>query len=578
MKRSLPFLLLGLVGLLLYGHTLHVPFYLDDFANIAQSPVVKDLGLAFKGVFARRGLSNLTFAVNYRLAGHDLASYHLLNIVIHLAAASVVLLLLRRVFPGRAWLALCGALVFLAHPLQTEGVTYLVQRMTSLSAFFFLLALYYFVRGREYLATHGVFRDRQHLTWYVAALVAGGLSILAKENAVVLPLALLLFVRLFLPDADRRWRPLLIYTAPFLVLPLLATIIYLLLPLASGAGVKPSGISALLRNMEGNSPLHYLVTQFSVLWIYIRMLFLPYGQALDHAYPVSKELLTLKSVAGLTGLLGLFVLAWRLLPRQPAIAGGILWFFLTLAIESSLIPLDPLFEHRLYLPMFGFAMLVPALLPLLPRPGLRVGAAVAFLLVLAVLTWQRNALWNDPFAFNKNDLQIAPENERVMINLGELYRAHGSVVEAERLYLRSLALNPRMVVGYLGVREIYLAQKRDDELIDILSKAITQFPDNILLYNELAFVYGKKGDITNATVVLKRAVEVNPADPAAANSYYNLAQMSIFPGDAEQVEIYLRKALSLNNNHAEARGMLNDLLKKQGRAEEGSQKGMQRGE
>jgi protein O-mannosyl-transferase len=568
MKRFSPFLLLGVVGLLLYGHTLHVPLYLDDIFNIEQNPVVRDLGMALKGVFARRGLSILTFALNYRLGGEDLVGYHLLNIAIHLATAVVVLLLLRRVFRGRPWLALCGALIFLAHPLQTQGVTYLVQRMTSLSALFFLLALYLFVRGRECLSTPGAFRDRQHLAWYVAALVAGGLSILAKENAVVLPLALLLFVRLFLPDADRRWRPLLIYTAPFLVLPLLATIVYLLLPLASGAGLKTSGSSALLRNMEGNSPLHYLVTQFSVLWIYIRMLFLPYGQALDHAYPVSKELLTLKAVAGFSGLLGLFVLAWRLLPRQPAIAGGILWFFLTLAIESSLIPLDPLFEHRLYLPMFGFALLVPALLALLPRPDLQVGVAAAFLLVLAVLTWQRNALWNDPFAFYQDNLRVAPHNERVMMNLGEAYRENGFADEAERLYLQSLEANPRAAFGYFALKELYLAQERDDEMIDMLRYAIEQIPDNASLYSDLAFVYGKKGDIATAIALLKRAIEINPAATAA---YYNLAQMYAFAGEWEEVENNLRKVLALDQNHADARAMLDDLLKKQGRSREGTQ-------
>jgi protein O-mannosyl-transferase len=574
MKRSLPFLLLGLLGLLLYGHTLHVPFYLDDFTNIAQNPVVKDLGLALKGGLAHRGLSILTFALNYRLGGDDLTGYHLLNIAIHLAAASVVLLLLRRVFPGRPWLVLCGALIFLAHPLQTQGVTYLVQRMTSLSALFFLLALYFFVRGRERLATHGVFRERQHLAWYVAALVAEGLSILAKENAVVLPLALLLFVRLFLPGTDRRWRPLLMYTAPFLVLPLLAVVVYVVLPLASGAGLNLAPSGGWLLSMEGNSPLHYLATQCSVLWIYIRMLFLPYGQALDHAYPVSKELLTLKSVTGLTGLLGLFVLAWRLLPRQPAIAGGILWFFLTLALESSLIPLDPLFEHRLYLPMFGFALLVPALLALLPRPGLRVGAAVAFLLVLAVLTWQRNALWNDPFAFNKNDLRVAPENERAMINLGEEYRANGSMAEAERLYLRSLEVNPRLATGYIALKELYLAQGRNDELIAMLRYAIGQVPANASLYNELAFVYSTKGDIATAISLLGRAVEI---DPAAAVSYFNLAQMYAVAGDDEQVEINLRKTLSIDKNNAEARDALDRLLKREGRSGEGIP-GAQRGE
>lgn len=567
MKRSTPFLLLGVVALLLYGHTLQVPLYLDDVFNIAQNPVVLDLGLALKGVFARRGVTILTFALNYSLGGQNILGYHLVNISIHLATATVVLLLLRRVFPQRLWLALVGALVFLSHPLQTQGVTYLVQRMTSLSAFFFLLALYLFVRGRELLASGGIFNERRHLIWYVGALIAGGLSILSKEHAVVLPLALLLYVRIFLPDteSERPWRPLLTYTAPFFALPLLAVVVYLLLPIATGSGMKTLGSSGLLNNIQGNSPLHYLVTQFKVLWIYIRMLFLPYGQALDHAYPVSQQLLTLKSVAGLFGLLGLIGLAWRLLPRQPAIACGIFWFFLTLAIESSLIPLDPLFEHRLYLPMFGFAMLLPALLALLPRLEVQVGAAVAILLVLGVMTWQRNALWNDPIAFYADNLRVAPHNERVMFNLGEAYRGIGQFEEAERLLAMSIERNPRVDLSYMALKEIYTVKNRTEDMIDMLHYAVEHLPDNAKLYNDLAFAYAKKGEIDTAISFLKQAIAI---DPDAATSYYNLAQMHAFSGNMEEVEINLRKTLSIDKNHADARAMLEDLQKQPGRSGE----------
>ena len=562
MKRSAPFLLLSAVAMLLYGHTLQVPLYLDDVFNIAQNPAVMDLGLALKGVFARRGLSILTFALNYRLDGQNLLGFHLVNIVIHLSAAMTVLLLLRRVFPLRPWMSLVGALVFLAHPLQTQGVTYLVQRMTSLSALFFLLSLYLFVRAREILAIGGNFNERRHLIWYAGALLAGGLSILAKENAVVLPVALLLFTRVFLPDAgpERRWRPLLTYTAPFFVLPLLAVVIYLLLPVATGPELKTLGSSGLLNNIQGNSPLHYLVTEFKVLWIYIRMLFLPYGQALDHAYPVSQQLLTLESIAGLFGLLGLLGLAWRLLSRQPAIACGILWFFLTLAIESSLIPLDPLFEHRLYLPMFGFSLLLPALLALLPRPEVQVGAAVTILLVLGVMTWQRNALWNEPFAFYADNLRVAPHNERVMFNLWEAYRGIGQFEEAERLLAMSIERNPRIDMSYIALKEIYTAQNRTEDMIDMLHYGVEHLPKNIALYNALAFAYAKKGDIGTAISFLKQAIAINPGD---AQTYYGLAQMYAFSGEKELIELNLRKVLSIDKNHAEARGMLADLLKEQ---------------
>lgn len=556
LKRYWPFLLLCVVGALLYGQTLNAPFYLDDDFVIAQNPLVRDIPLALENVLARRGLSILTFAVNYRLGGFVLAGYHLVNIVIHLLAACLVLLLLRRVFPGQGWLALFGALIFVAHPLQTQSVTYLVQRMTSLSALLFLLALYLFVRARECLAGGSGFRELRHILFYGGALLSGGLSILAKENAVVLPLALVLFSRLAHRNAECRWRPLLVYVAPFAVLPVVATIAYGVVLLAGGDGVNSMGYSRLLRSMEGNTPLHYLATQCSVLWVYIRMLFLPYGQALDHGYPVSRDLLTLKSVAGFAGLSILGVLACLLRHRQPVIACGIAWFFLTMAVESSLIPLDPLFEHRLYLPMFGFSMVVAALVGLLSHSSLRTAVAVMVVLSFAALTWQRNALWNNPIALYEQNLEVSPENERVYFNLGQEYIKSGRAEEGEYLLRRCISLNPSLQLGYRALMELYIEQNRLEDLVGMLHYAIDHVTPKGSFYNDLAFAYSKMGDFDSAIEMLHRAIAENPD---VAEPYFNLAQMLMFKGDLAEVEVNLRKALAIDGNHVQARSMMNRL-------------------
>jgi len=565
-KRCLPYILVILVGAGLYAHTLHVPFYLDDDYAIGENTVVKDLSLAFRGLFFRRGLSFLTFAINYRFDGLNIISYHLVNIAIHLAAACLVLLLLRRVFPQRQGLPLFGALLFVAHPLQTQGVTYIVQRMTSLSALFFLLAVYLFVRAREVLADGAAMSDRGHLLRYAGALLAGGLAILSKENAIVLPVALLLFARLFPAGSDRRWQPLIYYAAPFVVLPAIAVFGYLLVPVLAGPGLNTMGYSGLLRSMEGNSPLHYLATQCSVLWIYIRMLFLPYGQALDHAYPVSRELLTLKSVTGFCGLAGLAALAWYLRRRQPAITFGVGWFFLSLAVESSIIPLDPLFEHRLYLPMFGFSVIAVALLAMIPRPTWRFGVGIGVIVVLAVLAWQRNALWNDPIAFWEDNLRITPDNERVCFNLGQEYLEAGFSEQGdergrrieffekgERMIRESIAMNPSRHFGYKALKELYAMQGRVDEAISMLRYGVEHVKYNHFLYTELAFLYGKKGDFDMAIAMSQQAIAADPKVPA---SYYNLAQLLAFVGEWDAVEQNLRKTLELDPNHADAKAML----------------------
>ncbi len=555
-KHFSPYALLCLVGVLLYAHTLQAPFYLDDNHAIVGNPQIKDLHLALQGVLSRRGLASLTLAVNYRFGELQVAGYHLVNIAIHLGASCLVLLLMRRIFPGRHRLQLFGALLFAAHPLQTQGVTYIVQRMTSLSALLFLLALYAFARAGEARAAGAAIGERRHLCWYAGALMAGGLAILAKEIAVVLPLALLLFARLFSPVRDRRWRPVLIYIAPFAVFPILAVVCYLLWPLAASQSMNTTGHSGLLRSMQGNSPLNYLATQCSVLWIYLRMFFVPYGQALDHGYPVAREWLTLQTAAGFCGLAGLGALAWRLRRVEPAASFAIGWFFITLTVESSIIPLDPLFEHRLYLPLFGLSVGAAALLARFPRPAWQAGVGLAVLLALSFLTWQRNALWNDPVAFYEDNLRVAPDNERVYYNLGQEYIVAGRLDEGERMIRESIALNPRRHFGYAALKELYLLQDRLDEAIGMLHYGVDHVEEKGPLYNELAFVYGKKGDFDMAIRMLQRAIEVAPQVP---ETYFNLAQMLMFAGDPGQVERYLHKTLELDPRHAGALEMLGNF-------------------
>ena len=127
-----------LLGSILYSNTLHVPWYMDDINNILDNQAVHSLGEAWQALFtSARGFVNLTFAVNYALGGDNVVGFHVVNIAIHLLTSCLVFLLLKRVFRRNGLFAVGGALIFLAHPLQTQAVTYIVQRATGLAALFF---------------------------------------------------------------------------------------------------------------------------------------------------------------------------------------------------------------------------------------------------------------------------------------------------------------------------------------------------------------------------------------------------------------------------------------------------------
>lgn len=485
---AIPLLLLITAGL--YGHTLHVPFYLDDNALFNGTYLLRDLPAAAGKLFSQRGLTNLTFAVNYRLAADwSLVQLHLVNITLHAACGLLVWSLLRRLVSGIV-LPLCGALLFLAHPLQTQAVTYLAQRSTVLAAFLALLAFYCHLRARDTLVIGAGHRTAAYRRWALATALAGSCAVLAKENAATLPLLLLAYDVLF-PRAEQRTpRQAVLDYSPLFVVPLVLGG----MALAEQVAARAVGYSPYpLESLQHNSPVNYLFTQFSVLWVYLRLLLLPYGQALEHDYPVVAELFTLRNGVALLGLLAVAWLAWRLRRQRPLLTFGVAWFFLALAVESSIIPLDPLFEHRLYLPMFGFLLILLEGLPALlgeRRAMLALGLA---LVICFPLTWRRNALWNDPIAFYEDNLWVVPNSERAMIDLAFRYEEVGELDKMRRLLERAVQLRPRNNDFYTALAEMYANQQDFESALGLLEQGLAIMPKSLELYERAALVAEQAG-------------------------------------------------------------------------------------
>jgi tetratricopeptide (TPR) repeat protein len=291
-----------------------------------------------------------------------------------------------------------------------------------------------------------------------------------------------------------------------------------LLPLFSPEGLENVGGLPDLVHLRNNSPLHYLVTQFGVIWLYLRLLVAPYGQALDYDLPIVANLWHWPSMVGLLGIVALLTAAMLLRKRQPVVSAGIFWFFLTLAIESTLIPLDPVFEHRLYVPMFGVVLVAMSALTLLPRRA-AVSIAVLAGVILAVLTWQRNALWSDPVAFTEDNLRKAPRSERIRVDLGNLYLKQNRVEEARKLYEEALAINPGYVLIHINLARAYVAQMEYHKAVAILQEGLRRNPIYFQLYNNLGVVQNMLGDYRAAVDTLERATHIESEN---ATVYFNL--------------------------------------------------------
>lgn len=465
------------IGLLAYANSFGVPFYFDDLPCIVTNPVVHDpanltqlgdywqLGITedIRNSVVTRLVTYLSFAANYRLHGLTVGGYHLVNLLIHLGNALLVYQLVRLLraaqapatlrSPGQGdGLALMVALLFVAHPLQTNAVTYIVQRFASLATLFCLSTLI------AYLLSCRVATVRRRRLLYGSALLATLLAMFTKEIAFTLPLLLTLCDLAFLPGA---WQQRLRRLAPFLATMLLLPLTVLTLASLSEVTGRSAANALDLANIGRGSRWSYFFTQWQVIVTYLRLLLMPTGLHLEYDFPFAPSpweptvLVSGLFLAALCGS-GLWLL-FRQRRTGPGLEGrligfGLSWFFLTLAMESSIIPLDDLlFEYRLYLPSIGFCLAATAGLDLVRRhlagrwqvisPIATAGAAL-LVLTLTGTTLQRNRIWQDELSFWQDNVAKSPNRARSRGSLADAYLQRGDIGKAVSELEIAARLNP----------------------------------------------------------------------------------------------------------------------------------------
>ena len=499
-------LLVIALGVVAYANTFNATFNFDDVANILGNPVVRSMDpfadpLAVKG---SRVVGNLTFAANYRLNGLDVFGYHLVNLAIHLVTALLVYALVLLICKTPYFsaddregcrrlsgpIALFAALLFVAHPLQTQAVTYIVQRFTSLAAMFYLASMVFYIRAR---LGQGVPGGRGGAVfYYLLSLAAALLAMKTKEIAFTLPFMIVLAEFMFFKGTLAR--RLVIVGAFVLTLAVIP-----LTMLASAGGGQLLGRLLAVTKVQTEMPrIDYLFTQFRVVVTYLRLLFLPVGQNLDHDFPVSHSFwnpevvlsfLLLSAILGL-GVFFVYRSAADTSPpttdRRPPtafyrlIAFGIFWFFIALAVESSVIPIvDVIFEHRVYLPSVGFFLALSTAVVLaaeklaVRRPTL---AGVPFLILvvvvcsLAVATFRRNMVWADETTLWEDVAAKSPDKSRPWNNLAYAYLKIGETEAARDQFfqaMQSLGIpeSNLIVYGYPVRRLSYHRQEVLEELV-----------------------------------------------------------------------------------------------------------------
>jgi tetratricopeptide (TPR) repeat protein len=482
-------LVLIAAGAAAYSNSLAGPFVFDDVRSIVSNPSLRNLARLDEVLVpppeavtvTGRPVANLTFALNYRLGGEDVRGYHLVNLAVHLLAGLTLFGAARRALLLPAWrerfghaatgLALAVALVWMLHPLQTESVTYIVQRTESLAGLFYLVTFYAVVRA--------IGSERPGV-WHATAIVACALGMATKETAVSAPLVMLLFERV----ATRRPLKEVLRCRWPLYAGLAATWVLLAAVMATSWNRYQTAGFGL-----GMDWFDYACTQFGNIVHYLRLSFWPHPLVIDYGAPLATTAGQIVPSAAVVALLvAATAVAWW---RWPGIGWLGVWFFATLAPSSSIVPLvnQTAAEHRMYLALAAVVALVilggyAAWQRLAARggetaspPG-RAWRAAAVVLVLAMAgalgatTYVRNIDYQSPLALWRTTAAHCPDSFRAQLNLGAALSDTGDYAGAMQAHNNALRLQPHSEKAYYNRGMTYRLTGQLKESIDDFTRAV----------------------------------------------------------------------------------------------------------
>jgi hypothetical protein len=451
-KHFIPLFLLALGVTLIYYNSLTGSFLFDDY-QVEDRPNLHLTEINFaslKGTFywapnskrIYRPLPCLSLGINYYFGRDNPFGYHVVNVTIHILCAIAVYIFLQTLLsiPGirppfaakhRYEIAVIAAFLFAFHPIQTNVATYIIQRMTSMAALFYIMSVTGYISFRMQTlpnAKEPTFRKVLSLS---ISIISGICSILSKENTAILPVTILLTDYLFfynLTDEDKRKTIKITYAISF----------FLLLGLLAYFGTKP-----LLSYLNGYghrdfSLIERLLTEPRIVFFYLYLILFPNVGLLNlnHDFPISESIVDpIQSLFAVLGIVFLVVMAYLLRKKYNLLSFVIVWYLGNLLIESTIIPLELIFEHRTYLPGVLIFLLISHGIVYVSNNLFKNNKVILATSLLLILygngTYLRNIIFSTPLSLWQDVVQKSPNLPRAHANLGRAYMEAGHHLEAK---------------------------------------------------------------------------------------------------------------------------------------------------
>ena len=577
------YLLLGSVILVLttlsYIQTFQAEFQFDDKDFIVENYKIRDI-TDIKSIWQSRPIPSsrfipfLTFALNYHFSKLDVLGYHLTNFVIHLLTVALVWWLSSKIVLMQASSLVCStdkagrkkndapaswlendrvfiwlipfstAIIYALHPIQTQAITYISQRMASLATMFYLLSVCFYIALRQPGTS-----SRKVILLYLGSFIAAIMAMFSKEIAITLPLMILFVEGFVLPRVygDKlRGRKHVI--ALLLLIYLLLTVIILYF---YGFKVVTMLFSERISESHHGDILtlpRYILTQARVWMTFLRLIILPLNQNLDYDFPMSHSLLRpWTTFVSLLGLCLMIFYAIKERRHQPIVTFGLFWFFIS--ISANLVPRrHVIFEHKMYLSSIGLCLVLSVIIfYFFRKPRQYLIATMTIALILGVLTFQRNKVWRYEVTLWEDIIKKSPAKIRVNNNLGTLYYDLKQYNRALDFFNKALEVNPGYASANNNRGAVYIEKGLLDLALKDINRAIAIDPEYASAYKNRGDIYKKKGRHQEALKMYDQALKI---DPRFIDGYDVRGILYGELGKFEKALLDFNKALEMNPNHA----------------------------
>ena len=550
------------IVVLIYANALRNDFVFDDNVQVLSNRMLRSLSNIFAVLTASyRPLRDVSLMFDFAIWGEGPFGFHLTNVLIHAANATLVFVLVRRM-TGVVLTATIAALIFAVHPLQPDAVTYISGRRDVLFSLFYLASFYTYLN----------YRRSRSLIYLVLFLVCWGLSLMSKEMAVSLPAFIFVWVFCDLWGERtgswprRTWeaargaftRDKWLYLTLALAVPAYAY--YMVFIKGGSTRVQLTGVV-----FWGDSFFSNMLTAIKVHGWYLKQLVFPTPvvQYLG-AFGIATTLLDWHVILSILVVLTVLVAGLVLLNRDRLMSFAILSYFVLLLPVSQIIPHHELLaDHYLYLPMMSFGLFAALLVQKIAARSdrakkLAYGFAGAALIVLAVMTVVRNRDWRDEFTLWQANYKEEPNSIRAAGNLASMYASRNQN-KAVELYRRCLEIDPTYGPAYIGLATLLRAKEKADEVEDLVEKGLALperrglspgIEDPKIFRSELitalAIVKNNQGDPDRAKELLMEAINLTPSE---GRPYALLATLYHDEDPDKEIDILKRQLASNPQNY-----------------------------